>query len=127
MKLSLKYPKYKELGIGVTLIAFFQLACAITVIVQSIDLIRIKNVVEISNIPYSQLYCELITCIFLVISSILILYQKKSGIIIYIAMLIASLIINIIFNGFHLGDLFRSCLSSIIFLFFIYRKRNLYL
>lgn len=126
MKLSLHYPKYKELGIGITLLSLFTLACSITVIVQSIDLIRIKNVIDIDNIPYSQIYSELIVCVFLVISSLLILYQKKSGVILYIALCLISLAINIIFNGINIGDLIRSFISSMILLFFIYRKKELY-
>ncbi|MBE6050271.1 MAG: hypothetical protein E7214_06305 [Clostridium sp.] len=126
MKFSLKYPKYKELGIGITILTLFTLACSITVIVQSIDLIRIKNTIDVSNIPYSQVYSELISCIFFVISSILILYKKKSGVILYAILCIVSLAINIIFNGIHIFELFRSFLSSIILLLFIYRKRELY-
>ena len=116
--------KIKELGLGLISVLIFQIALSLVSIKTSINFLQLKNFTNSSELSSSQLTCEIVISILLIISIVLFAFKRKLGTILYISSILLSLISSIIFTGLDFKNLLISLIFPSITLALIYLKRK---
>ena len=116
--------KIKELGLGLISVLIFQIALSLVSVKTSINFLQLKNFTNSSELSSSQLTCEIVISILLIISIVLFAFKRKLGTILYISSILLSLISSIIFTGLDFKDLLISLIFPSITLALIYLKRK---
>lgn len=116
--------KIKELGLGLISVLIFQIALSLVSVKTSINFLQLKNFTNSSELSSSQLTCEIVISILLIISIVLFAFKRKLGTILYISSILLSLISSIIFTGLDFENLLISLIFPSITLALIYLKRK---
>ena len=116
--------KIKELGLGLISVLIFQIALSLVSIKTSINFLQLKNFTNSSELSSSQLTCEIVISILLIISIVLFAFKRKLGTILYISSILLSLISSIIFTGLDFKNVLISLIFPSITLALIYLKRK---
>ena len=116
--------KIKELGLGLISVLIFQIALSLVSVKTSINFLQLKNFTNSSELSSSQLTCEIVISILLIISIVLFAFKRKLGTILYISRILLSLISSIIFTGLDFENLLISLIIPYITLALIYLKRK---
>ena len=116
--------KIKELGLGLISVLIFQIALSLVSVKTSINFLQLKNFTNSSELSSSQLTCEIVISILLIISIVLFAFKRKLGTILYICSILLSLISSIIFTGLDFENLLISLIFPSITLALIYLKRK---
>lgn len=116
--------KIKELGLGLISVLIFQIALSLVSVKTSINFLQLKNFTNSSELSSSQLTCEIVISILLIISIVLFAFKRKLGTILYISSILLSLISSIIFTGLDFKNLLISLIFPSITLALIYLKRK---
>lgn len=116
--------KIKELGLGLISVLIFQIALSLVSVKTSINFLQLKNFTNSSELSSSQLTCEIVISILLIISIVLFAFKRKLGTILYISSILLSLISSIIFTGLDFKNLLISLIFPFITLALIYLKRR---
>ena len=116
--------KIKELGLGLISVLIFQIALSLVSVKTSINFLQLKNFTNSSELSSSQLTCEIVISILLIISIVLFAFKRKLGTILYISSILLSLISSIIFTALDFKNLLISLIFPFITLALIYLKRR---
>ena len=116
--------KIKELGLSLISILIFQIALSIVSIKTSFNFIELKNFTNSTELSSSQLICEIIISLLLILSIILFFFKRQAGTILYSINILLSLVSSVIFTGLDFKNLLLSLVFPSLTLILIYAKRK---